>query len=166
MNVDCYIYWTISGIDLPLSNIFPVSSVQLYKLAHVDIEQADAAGVLPKLFADIYTIILIYTALYLEIDTSPLFECITAPSSWIGLRTATECSRSSHSFLSSRSTNSVVRLHQTHAVSHTIRGLCIPRGRCPVVSLSLRLNWESELQDCSCVLTIYDETINIDCCNY
>jgi len=51
-----------------------------------------------------------------------------------------------------QSTNSVVRLHQTHAVSHTICGLCVLR-RCPVVSLSLRVYWESQLQDLSCLLT-------------
>jgi len=43
---------------------------------------------------------------------------------------------------------------QTNAVSHTICGLCVPRRRFPVVSLSLRLKRESELRDCSCVLTV------------
>ena len=45
------------------------------------------------------------------------------------------------------------RLNPTHAVSHNICGLCVSRKRCPVVSLSLRLNWVSELQHFSCVLT-------------
>jgi len=45
--------------------------------------------------------------------------------------------------------NSVVRLNHTHAVSHNICGLCVPS----VASLGLRLNWESELQDFSGVLT-------------
>ena len=51
-------------------------------------------------------------------------------------------------------TNSVVRLNQPHAASHNICGLCVPIRRCPVVSLSLRLNRESELQDVSCMLTM------------
>ena len=41
----------------------------------------------------------------------------------------------------------------THAVSHTICGFRVPRRRRPVVSLSLRLKRESELQEISCVLT-------------
>jgi len=41
---------------------------------------------------------------------------------------------------STRPTNSVVRLNQTHAVSHNTCGLCVPRRRCRVFSLSLRLN--------------------------
>jgi len=50
-------------------------------------------------------------------------------------------------------TNSVDRQNQTHAASHTICGLCVPRRRCPVVPLSLRLKRESELQPRYCVLT-------------
>jgi len=45
------------------------------------------------------------------------------------------------------------RQNQTHAATHTICGLCVPRRRCPVVPLSLRLKLESELQAFSCVLT-------------
>ena len=48
--------------------------------------------------------------------------------------------------------NSVVRQNQTHAATHTICGLCVPRR--PVVPLSLRLKPESELQVFSCVLTL------------
>ena len=51
-------------------------------------------------------------------------------------------------------TNSVDSQNQTHAVTHNICGLCVPRRRCPVVPLSLRLKQESELQALSCVLTI------------
>ena len=50
-------------------------------------------------------------------------------------------------------THSVVRLNQSNAVSHTICRLCDPRRRFPVVLLSSRPKRESELQDCSCVLT-------------
>jgi len=34
-------------------------------------------------------------------------------------------------------TNSVVRLNQTHSAIHNVCGLCVPRRRCPVVPLSL-----------------------------
>jgi len=37
------------------------------------------------------------------------------------------------------STNSIVRLNQTHAATHNICGLCVPGRRCPVVPLSLCL---------------------------
>jgi len=52
--------------------------------------------------------------------------------------------------------------HTKHGlgVSHNICGLCVPRGRCPVVSLSLRLNRESELDDVSCVLTLRGRSAN------
>jgi len=50
-------------------------------------------------------------------------------------------------------THSVVRHSQTHAATHTICGLCVPRRRRPVVPLSLRLKRESELQVFCCVLT-------------
>jgi len=50
-------------------------------------------------------------------------------------------------------TNSVDRLNQTYAATHNIRGLCVPRIRCPVVPLSLRLKRETKHQDLSCVLT-------------
>jgi len=53
------------------------------------------------------------------------------------------------------STNSVNRQNQTHAATHNICGLCVPRRRCPVAPLSLRLKRESELQAFSCVLTIF-----------
>ena len=52
------------------------------------------------------------------------------------------------------STNSVDRQNQTHAAAHNICGLCVPRRRCPVVPLSLRLKRESELQAFSCVITM------------
>jgi len=45
------------------------------------------------------------------------------------------------------------RQNQTHAATRNICGLCVPRRRCPVVPLSLRLKRESELQAFSCVLT-------------
>jgi len=57
------------------------------------------------------------------------------------------------SYCISQTTNSVVRQNQTHATTHNICGLCVPRRRFPVVSLSLRLKRESELQAVSCVLT-------------
>jgi len=50
-------------------------------------------------------------------------------------------------------TNSVDRQNQTHAATHNIWGLCVPRRRCPVVPLSLHLKRESELQAPSCVTT-------------
>ena len=50
----------------------------------------------------------------------------------------------------SSSTNSVDRQNQTHAATHNICGLCVPRRRCPVVQLSLRLKRESELQAFCC----------------
>jgi len=40
-------------------------------------------------------------------------------------------------------TNSVDRQNQTHAATHNICGLCVPRRRCPVVLLSVRLKRES-----------------------
>jgi len=49
--------------------------------------------------------------------------------------------------------NRVIRLNQPHAVTHNICGLRVPRRRCPVVPLSLRLKQESEIPDFSCVLT-------------
>jgi len=51
-------------------------------------------------------------------------------------------------------TNSVVILNQSHAVTHNICGLCVTRRRCPVVPLSLRLKRETKLQVFSCVLTL------------
>ena len=36
-------------------------------------------------------------------------------------------------------TNSVNRQNQTHAATHNICGLCVPRRQCPVVPLSLHL---------------------------
>jgi len=51
-------------------------------------------------------------------------------------------------------TNSIDRQNQTHAATHTICGLCVPRRRCLIVPLSLRLRRESELQAFSCVLTL------------
>jgi len=50
-------------------------------------------------------------------------------------------------------TNSVDRQNQTHAATHNICGLRVPRRRYPVVPLSLSLKRESELQAFSCVLT-------------
>ena len=50
-------------------------------------------------------------------------------------------------------TNSENRHNQTHAATHNICGLCVPKRRCPVVPLSLRLKRESELQAFSCGLT-------------
>ena len=38
-----------------------------------------------------------------------------------------------------KSTDTAVRLNQPHAVSHNRCGLCVPRRRCAVLSLSLRL---------------------------
>jgi len=49
--------------------------------------------------------------------------------------------------LEGKDTKSVVRLNQTRAATHNICGLCVPRRRCPVVPLNLRLKRESELQD-------------------
>jgi len=39
-------------------------------------------------------------------------------------------------------------------VSHNTCGLCVPSRQCLVLSLTLRLNWESELQDVSGLLTV------------
>jgi len=50
-------------------------------------------------------------------------------------------------------TNSVDKQNQTHAATHNICGLCVPRRRCTVVPLMLRLKRESKLQALSCVLT-------------
>jgi len=50
-------------------------------------------------------------------------------------------------------TNSVDRQNQTHAATHNICGLCVPRRRCPVVPLRLRLKQETKQQDVFCVLT-------------
>jgi len=47
---------------------------------------------------------------------------------------------------------SVDRQNQTHAATHNICGLCVPRRRCPVVPLS-GLKRESELPALSCFLT-------------
>jgi len=58
-----------------------------------------------------------------------------------------------YSLIPPAAANSVDRQNQTHAATHNICGLCVPRRRCPVVPLSLRLKRESELQDLSCVLT-------------
>jgi len=48
-------------------------------------------------------------------------------------------------------TNSVDRQNQTHAATHNICGLCVPRRRCPVIPLSLRLKRETKHQDFSWV---------------
>jgi len=52
------------------------------------------------------------------------------------------------------SSHHVIRLNQAHAVSHTICGVCVPRRRCRIVSLSLRLKRELEQQDFFCVLSL------------
>ena len=59
-----------------------------------------------------------------------------------------------HLSMATLSTNSVDRQNQTHAATHNICGLYVPRRRCPVVPLSLRLKRESELQASSCVLML------------
>jgi len=80
---------------------------------------------------------------------SEAFKCLAIGRQLIAIR----CVLASHQLHLEKATHSAVRQNQTHAATHNICGLCVPRRRCPVVPLSLRQKRESELQVFSCVLT-------------